>query len=45
MTEKHNSRFGNVVLQASVLAMQSTVENVGNSGFQYISYKIFSFPS
>lgn len=42
MTEKQNSRFGNAVLQASVLAMQSTVRECGKFWFSvYLSKNIF----
>lgn len=42
MTEQHNGRFGNVVLQASVLAMWSTVRECGKFWFSVcLSKNIF----
>lgn len=42
MTEQHNGTFGNAVLQASVLAMQSTVRQCGKFWFSvYLSKNIF----
>lgn len=42
MTEEHNSRFENTVLQACVLAMQSTVRECGK--FSISKQKYFLLP-
>lgn len=42
MTGQHNGRFGNMVLQASVLAMQSTIRECGKLWFSvHVSKNIF----